>query len=678
MRMKKLLFSILLTMASAMAMNVSARTIYLDANIWAVDNPKFSAWAWAEGADGAAYEFALVEGTIFRAEIPDDATGIIFLRNDPATFDITNPWNAEWNRAQTGIPADQNLFTITSWEDPWGIWSVYGVTPDPEPVGTRTIYLNANMWNTDGAIFAVHVWNTGEADAADYTLTLVEGNVYKAEIRDDATQAIFLRQNPAEIDPSNVWAGEWNRAQTGIPADQNLFTITSWEDPWGTWSVYGVTPEPEPVGTRTIYLDANMWNTDGAIFAIHVWKNESDATDYNLTHIEGSIYEVEIRDDAPYAIFLRKDPNNVDVNNVWVGEWNRSETTIPNDKDQYRITAWKVDENCTPNETTTCPSAGEWSVYGVTPEPEPIADVIVKVKKPAGWAGLSIWAWGTQDAAWMEQFIAWPGVACSPIGNDWYQFTVKADAWFMFNDGQESTSVQTAAANAPTATCYTISGEKNAEGHHLLVDADCATAGTPSTETVYERDVRVGYYGTICLPFSSNNITGVTLYSIAGQTEDGNGLYLDSESELQAGVPYFFLANSTKLVVTATGESTFTPHADHWYPSGNGLVGYINDGHEEYIPQNLYHYMLKDNGLYQVNSIAIVRSKYAYVNWSDIPTTAAELAPGRQRRVIGAQHTTTGVDNIEQTITPTKILRDGQLLIIRDGQLFTITGQMVK
>ena len=440
--------------------------------------------------------------------------------------------------------------------------------------GTRTIYLDANMWNTDGAIFAVHVWHTDDTDAADYTLTLVEGNIYKAEIRDDATSAIFLRRNPASTS-DNVWDDVWNRSETTIPSDKNQYTITAWSAEGctenclsiGEWSVYGVTPDPEPVGTRTIYLDANMWNTDGAIFAVHVWKNESDATDYNLTHIEGSIYEVEIRDDAPYAIFLRKDPNNVDVNNVWVGEWNRSVTTIPNDKDQYRITAWKVDENCTPDETTTCPSAGEWSMY---------------------------------------------------IPNQ------------------------------------------------------------PSTETVYERDVRVGYYGTICLPFSSNNITGVTLYSIAGQTEDGNGLYLDSESELQAGVPYFFLANSTKLVVTATGESTFTPHADHWYPSGNGLVGYINDGHEEQIPQHLYHYMLKDNGLYQVNSIAIVRSKYAYVNWSDIPTTAAELAPGRQRRVIGAQHTTTGVDNIEQTITPTKILRDGQLLIIRDGQLFTITGQMVK
>jgi hypothetical protein len=456
-----------------------------------------------------------------------------------------------------------------------------------------------------------------------------------------------------------------------------LFTITSWEDPWGIWSVYGATPDPEPVGTRTIYLDANIWAFDGAIFAVHVW-NAYDAANknagYQLTHVEGNIYTAEIREDATNAIFVRKDPNAENTTtDVFAGEWNRSVTTIPSDKNQYAIIAWPA-EDCTEN----CHSIGEWSVYGATPDPEPIADVIVKVKKPAGWAGLSIWAWDSKDATWMAQFTAWPGVACTEIGNDWYQFTVKADAWFMFNDGQELTSVQTAAANAPTATCYTISEETNTDGHHLLVDADCATAGTPSTETVYERDVRVGYYGTICLPFSSNNITGVTLYSIAGQTEDGNSLYLDSESELQAGVPYFFLANSTKLVVTATGESTFTPNADHWYPSGNGLVGYINDGHEEQIPQNLYHYMLKDNGLYQVNATGIVRSNYAYVDWSDVPTTAAELAPGRQRRVIGAQHTTTGVDNIEQTITPTKILRDGQLLIIRDGQLFTITGQMVK
>ena len=93
--------------------------------------------------------------------------------------------------------------------------------------GTRTIYLDANMWNTDGAIFAVHVWNAGDEDAADYTLTLVEGNVYQAEIRDDAKSAIFLRRNP-ESTSDNVWDDVWNRSETTIPSDKNQYKITAW------------------------------------------------------------------------------------------------------------------------------------------------------------------------------------------------------------------------------------------------------------------------------------------------------------------------------------------------------------------------------------------------------------------------------------------------------------------
>ena len=74
--------------------------------------------------------------------------------------------------------------------------------------GTRTIYLDANMWNTDGAIFAVHVWNTGDIDAQGYQLTHVEGSIYTAEIRDDATNAIFVRKDPnAEDATANVWNG---------------------------------------------------------------------------------------------------------------------------------------------------------------------------------------------------------------------------------------------------------------------------------------------------------------------------------------------------------------------------------------------------------------------------------------------------------------------------------------
>ena len=635
MRMKKLLFSIL---ALLMTVSSTAAKIYInDQTGW----EQIALYAWYDGKNDVDLLGGWPGTMMISSEIVE-GTEYKVLEIDVNKFPCNIIVNDNNNGAQLDLceaRVARNYYYVVTEE---------AVTEAPAP--KCHLYVNNQ---TGWEATALYAWYNGKTNAdllGDWPGIQAMGTVEKdgvtyLDFQVDATvfPANFIFNNNGggtQLGDLYLEAGDYYLVATDVLAEEDAV--------------------PEPVGTRTIYLDATWWMNQYPIFAAHVWnKGDEDAADYFFTLVEGNIYKADIRDDASAIIFYRKDPNATDVTvKVDAGTWNTAQTDIPEDKDMFVINSWND-------------PWGEWQVY--TPK-----DVIVKVKKPAGWAGLSIWAWDSKDATWMAQFTAWPGVACSPIGNDWYQFTVKADAWFMFNDGQESTSVQTAAANAPTATCYTISAEKDAEKHHLLVDADCATAGTPSTETVYERDVRVGYYGTICLPFSSNNITGVTLYSIAGQTEDGNSLYLDSESELQAGVPYFFLANSTKLVVTATGESTFTPNANHWYPSGNGLVGYINDGHEEYIPQNLYHYMLKDNGLYQVNSIAIVRSNYAYVNWSDIPTTTAELAPGRQRRVIGAQHTTTGVDNIKQTITPTKILRDGQLLIIRDGQLFTITGQMVK
>ena len=521
--------------------------------------------------------------------------------------------------------------------------------------GTYHLYVNNQ---TDWETFDIYAYGTYEAfggwPGATSATTEVKNdvtyNVYEFQVEEGGSIVLNL------IIHNNV--GE------GVAGDQRLFfTINEARDYYLEVTATTVTEVGAPKNTYHLYVNNQTgWETFdiyayGTYEAFGGWPGATGATTEVKNDVTYNVYEFQVEEGGSIVL------NLIIHNNVGEGVAGdqRLFFTINEARDYYLMA-----------------NSNEIVELGSTISPEPVADVIVKVKKPAGWSGLSIWAWDSKDATWMEQFTAWPGVACTEIGNDWYQFTVKADAWFMFNDGQASTIVQTAAAHAPTATCYTISEETNTDGHHLLVDADCATAGTPSTESVYERDVRNGYYGTICLPFSSNNITGVTLYSIAGQTEDGNGLYLDSESELQAGVPYFFLANSTKLVVTATRESTFTPNADHWYPSGNGLVGYINDGHEEQIPQDGAHYMLKNNGLYQVNATGIVRSNYAYVDWSDVPTTAAELAPGRQRRVIGAQHTTTGVDNTEQTITPTKILRDGQLLIIRDGQLFTITGQMVK
>ena len=155
-----------------------------------------------------------------------------------------------------------------------------GEEPVVEPE-TKTIYLNgggSSLWNQANPEFFVHSWG-GAADG-DVHMTLVEGDVYKADIPADNTDLLFLRlaTGTTEI----VWSGEahWNQStdQT-IPEGKDLFTMTSWDN--GEWSVYsaqgGETPdpvEPQPVDSMTVYYVNNLaWEAVNA----YVWPAEGDA-----------------------------------------------------------------------------------------------------------------------------------------------------------------------------------------------------------------------------------------------------------------------------------------------------------------------------------------------------------------------------------------------------------------
>ena len=169
--------------------------------------------------------------------------------------------------------------------------------------GTRTIYLDANIWATANPVFAAWVWNTGDADAQGYHFTLVEGTIYKAEIRDDATQAIFLRKDPAaENATTGVWEGEWNRAQTAIPADKNMFRVTTWEEPWGVWMNYGETIE---YATHKLYVNNQTgWATFdiyayGNLEAFGGWPGATTAPTEVKEGVTYSVYEFQVEKAAP-------------------------------------------------------------------------------------------------------------------------------------------------------------------------------------------------------------------------------------------------------------------------------------------------------------------------------------------------------------------------------------------
>lgn len=224
------------------------------------------------------------------------------------------------------------------------------------------------------------------------------------------------------------------------------------------------------VNAKTIYLDATNWAYSDAAFVAHVWNANDDATDYQLDPVQGEtgIYSADIREDATGIIFLRRDPN-CSTPNVFDCWWNRADQSVPEDKNMFRVTGWG--DNC----------PGEWVNYGDAPEPA--VDVVIKVQKPEGWAGLTIWAWGSSDATFMAQFTAWPGVQMTALSDGWYKFTVKSDAWFMVNDGVESTSVKSQAAQAKEEKCYTIGTNKNNDGEFEIIEVDCSTTPTAVENT---------------------------------------------------------------------------------------------------------------------------------------------------------------------------------------------------
>ena|GEM_PF-792629 len=113
--MKKLL---LLTIALFTLSGVwAAKTVYLEPNIWATDNPAYAVYAWGGATDPAFYDVEPVTGTTyFKATIPDDRTGVIFTRAENATK--AKDWNERWNQTvDITLPAENSAaYIITGWD----------------------------------------------------------------------------------------------------------------------------------------------------------------------------------------------------------------------------------------------------------------------------------------------------------------------------------------------------------------------------------------------------------------------------------------------------------------------------------------------------------------------------------------------------------------------------------
>lgn len=192
-----------------------------------------------------------------------------------------------------------------------------------------------------------------------------------------------------------------------------------------------------------------------------------------------------------------------------------------------------------------------------------------------------------------------------------------------------------------------------------------------------------GYFNTLCLPFSmSEYAVGYYLYDseiFEFESAEMNGgtldLYLNQVYAIEAGKPYLIRwAEDGSPTMSGLYIEGVTITASEGQAVGTGVqfVGTIGQTQLENGNTN-YLFLGRNNTLYWPNTDNKMKGFRAYFKVSG--SVAPHGAPARM--VI--RKSPTAVENVQGTeINAKKVIRDGQLIIIRNGVEYNANGQAIK
>ena len=176
---------------------------------------------------------------------------------------------------------------------------------------------------------------------------------------------------------------------------------------------------------------------------------------------------------------------------------------------------------------------------------------------------------------------------------------------------------------------------------------------------------------TLCYPYRISSYTGATFYDILSTTvEDGllTELVLEEHvGALEAGVPYFYdpTPATEELVCYYSGDA-----ASEGKAANGALVGKFADN--SVVPEGSY--VTVNNQLYKCGSGVTLAEYRAYVSPKAFDGGAP--APGRKILRIGGNGAPTDVESVQNSaISSQKVLRNGQVIIIRGDKMYNMLGQ---
>ena len=212
--------------------------------------------------------------------------------------------------------------------------------------------------------------------------------------------------------------------------------------------------------------------------------------------------------------------------------------------------------------------------------------------------------------------------------------------------------------------------------------------GEERLQTYTRNGLTMDKMGTICLPWAAPSFEGATFYKLLYKELKDDQPYnitLEEVTALEAGKPYVFVAEDTELKVHYYASTEVTIAGKE-----NGLQGTfvnITDGAAGSAGNLLENnYMIYNNTFKRCGANCRLQANRAYILMDEVAVEGSANAPkprgDRRHLVIGnanAPQTPTGMETVQTSEADIqKVLIGGQLYIIRDNEVYTITGQMVK
>ena len=184
-----------------------------------------------------------------------------------------------------------------------------------------------------------------------------------------------------------------------------------------------------------------------------------------------------------------------------------------------------------------------------------------------------------------------------------------------------------------------------------------------------------GELGTICIPNGAVAVGG-DLYELVGKNDIGKIVFATVPGNVMVpGKPYLFQATSNAMNFFYTDA---TPAGS---PDNSGAMKGTFDDLVLTELDNVYYFA--GHALWDCSDLTSleVAANRAYVKMDEVDEiNTSNPAPGRRYITMDVQgkNTTTGMDELNASETPVKMIIDGQLFILRGEKLYNANGQLVK